>query len=198
MEKYLNKVIQGDCLEIMKELPDKCIDLVLTDPPYGIKADSGSPASFGQMKHLVKKYDDKWDSATPNKEYFDEILRIGKKVIIFGGNFLTDKLPVNGHSIVWNKRGQIDYDNPYGDSEIAWTNIDRKSVKKYIVIQQGFISEEKDRYHPTQKPLKLFESIINDYTEEGQIIYDQFLGSGTCLVAAKNLKRNFLGNEMLD
>lgn len=166
LEDIINKVHCADCLEVMKEMPDKCVDLVLTDPPYGINADKGV-GGFGSSGDKAKKYSDSWDSKTPEQEVFDEILRIGKSVIIFGGQFFTDKLPVNGHWIFWDKKGEFAFDNPFGDGELAWTNIGKKSVKKYKVIQQGFIAEEKDRSHPTQKPVRLFSKIIEDYLPEG-------------------------------
>ena len=194
IDEFINKIIQGDCLEVMKEMPDKCVDLVLTDPPYGIGADKGV-GGYGSSK-TDNHYKDNWDNATPNKEVFDEILRVGKDVIIFGGQFFTDKLPPNGHWIVWDKKGNITFDNPFGDCELAWTNLNKKSVKKYVCIQQGFISEERDRFHPTQKPVKLFSNIIKDYCPEGGVVLDPFLGSGTTAVACKQLKRNFIGIEI--
>lgn len=189
----LNKIHNIDCLEFMRTLPDKCIDLVLTDPPYGINADKGV-GGFGSSK-TDKHYKGDWDSQTPAQEYFDEILRISKKAVIFGGNFFTDKLPVNGHWIVWDKKGDIAFDNPFGDCELAWTNINKKSVKKYKVIQQGFITEEKERYHPTQKPVHLFRQIIEDYSEDG-IVFDPFLGGGTTALACKQIGRDFIGCEI--
>ncbi len=189
----LNKIYNEDCLETMKRMPDKSVDLVLTDPPYGIGADKGV-GGFGSSK-TDKHYKGDWDSKTPDKVYFDEMLRIGKKVIIFGGNFFTDKLPVNGHWIVWDKKGDIQFDNPFGDCELAYTNINKKSVKKYKVIQQGFISEEKIRFHPTQKPVHLLSKIIEDYSEDG-IIFDPFAGGGSTLVACRQLKRDFIGCEI--
>lgn len=188
-ELEVNKIIHGDCLEVMKTMPDKCVDLVLTDPPYGIGADKGSNF-YGHTGG--RDYNDNWDFATPTTDYFEEILRVAKNVVIFGGQFFTDKLPVNGHWVVWDKKGGIDFDNPFGDCELAWTNLARKSVKKYTVIQQGFISEERDRYHPTQKPISLFGCIIRDYSEEGQIILDPFGGSCTTAVACKNLNRKYI------
>src|SRR3990167_6018033 len=157
----INKIIQGDCLGVMKQIPDKSIDLVLTDPPYGIGADKGVGGGISKGR----KYKGDW-YILPSKEYFDEMLRIGKQVIIFGGNFFTDLLPVNGHWIVWDKTGEIKFDNTYSQAELAWTNVNKNTVKKYVVIQAGFIAEEKDRFHPTQKPVSLFSAIINDYTEK--------------------------------
>lgn len=194
MEKYINTIQNMDCLEFMKSLPDKCIDLVLTDPPYGINADKGV-GGFGSSK-TDKHYKGNWDNKTPDIEVFNQIFRIGKKVIIFGGNFFTDKLPVNGHWIVWDKKGGIVFDNPFGDCELAWTNYDKKSVKKYIVIQQGFVSEERDRFHPTQKPVKLMGNILNDYTKENDLILDCFAGAGSTLIACKQLNRRYIGCEI--
>jgi len=188
----LGKVHQGDCLEFMRQLPDKCVDLVLTDPPYGISADKGS-IGYGHCDS--KKYTDNWDDKTPDKTIFEEILRISKIAIIFGGNFFTDKLPVNAFWIVWDKTGGIQFDNPFSDCELAWTNINRKSVKKYVVIQQGFIAQEKERFHPTQKPVILFKNIIRDFLQDG-VVFDPYIGSGTCGIAAESLGRKWFGCEI--
>lgn len=189
----INQVICGDSLELMKMMPDKCIDLVLTDPPYGINADKGV-GGFGSSK-TDKHFNDNWDKKIPDKKFFDEILRIGKNIVIWGGQFMTEFLPPNGHWIVWDKKGDIAFDNPFGDCEIAWTNINKKSVKKYTIIQQGFISKEKQRYHPTQKPVELFMNILRDYGDN-KIIFDPFMGSWTTARACKDLGRNFLGCEL--
>jgi len=188
------EIIQGDCLEVMRGFPDKSFDLCLTDPPYGIGADKGV-GGFGSSK-TDKHYAESWDSQTPPIEVFQEILRVSKYAIIFGGQFFADKLPVNGHWIVWDKKGAIEFDNPFGDCELAWTNLPKKSVKKYTVIQQGFVSEERDRHHPTQKPVSLFQRILGDYTKEGDKVLDCYLGSGTTLLAAKNSQREAVGIEI--
>lgn len=185
------ELIQGDCLVEMKKIPDKSIDLVLTDPPYGIGCDKG----VGGGIYKGRKYEDSWD-IKPEKQYFDEMLRISKQAIIFGGNFFTDILPQNNHWICWDKTGEIMFDNPYSGAELAWTNIDKNTVKKYVVIQAGFIAKEKIRYHPTQKPVELFSAILLDYTQKGQMVLDPFMGSGTCAIACKQLERNFLGIEI--
>jgi len=190
----VNQVIYGDSKKIMRYIPSNSIDLCLTDPPYGANNDKGI-GGYGESK-TDRHYKDNWDNERPNKKIFNEILRISKKVIIFGGNFFTDLLPVNACWIVWDKKGDIAFNNPYGDCELAWTNIDRKSVKKYQVIQQGFVAEEKTRWHPTQKPVKLFEMILMDFSNEGDLILDPFLGSGTTAVAAKELGRRYIGIEI--
>jgi len=193
LEKYKNKIICGDCLEVMKNIPDKSIDLVLTDPPYGVNQARGA-RKYGIGK--TQRYKGNWDNEPLSREYFDEILRVGKVTIIFGANCFSDCLPSRGHWIVWDKKGNIDFNNPFSDCELAWTSIKKKPIKKYTVIQQGFISKEKKRFHPTQKPVQLFKAIIKDYSKENDIILDPFLGSGTTAVAAKQLKRNFIGIEI--
>ncbi|MGL4404101.1 MAG: DNA-methyltransferase [Fusobacteriaceae bacterium] len=185
---------KGDCLELMKSLADESVDAVVTDPPYGINADKGV-GGFGSS-NTAKKYKGGWDSATPSKEVFNEFFRISKKVIIFGGNYFTHLLPQSNHWIVWDKVGSFTFKNPFSDCELIWTNIDKNTVNKMTVIQQGFVSEEKERFHPTQKPVKLLSQIIEKYTTPNQTILDPFMGSGTTGIAAVNLDRNFIGYEI--
>lgn len=185
-----NKIYNADCLDILKQLPDKCIDLVLTDPPYGIGADKGTNG-FGNAKN--RTYKTKWDYKTPSEEIFKEIIRVSKNQIIFGGNYFADKLSVSKCWLIWDKIGNYEFENPFSDIELIWTSFN-KVCKKYTCVQQGFINEDKNqkRIHPTQKPLKLFEMILNDYSNENDLILDCFSGSGTTAVACHNLKRRFI------
>jgi site-specific DNA-methyltransferase (adenine-specific) len=194
-EYKLNEIYNEDSYEAIKKIPDKSVDLILTDPPYGINADMGV-GGFGNSPKNAKKYSGGWDNKTPSEDMFKELLRVGKKVIIFGANYFTDKLPLNGHWIVWDKVGEIKFNNPYSDCELAWTNVDKKIVKKYLNKQQGFINDGDERVHPTQKPLRLFSEIIRDYSNENDIVADFFLGSGTTCVAAKELNRRYIGFEI--
>ena len=192
-----NKIYCGDCLEIMKQIPDKSIDLVLTDPPYGVKMDkgfSGSDGFGGKGQPIARKqYADTWDSGRPAKEYFDEILRVGKKVIIFGGNFFADILPQSTHWLVWDKLNTMP---TFGDCELMWTNIERKSIKKITQEYNGLIGKEQYRYHPTQKPVKLLSKILQEYSKEYDLVLDCFSGSGSTAVACKELGRRYIGIEI--
>lgn len=181
------EVIHWDCLEVMKGMEDNSVDLVLTDPPYWI--DAGKWVWWFWSSKTDRHYEDYRDKFTPPKDYFDEILRIWKSVIIFWWNFFTDKLPVNWHRIVRDKVGEIKFDNPFGKCELAWTNLDKKSVNKYIVIQQWFINDWDDRMHPTQKPIRLMKMIIDDYCKKWKIL-DCFAWSWTTWVACKELGRD--------
>lgn len=189
----INKITCADCMDILKQLPDKCIDLVLTDPPYGVKYARGKNAFGSKVDDTTPKTSDVlWDEV-PNVDVFNEILRTSKKAIIFGGNYFTDKLPVSKCWIVWDKIGEKNFKNPFADVELAWTN-ETKVCKKYICIQQGFVNEDKNqpRIHPTQKPLKLFEMILNDFSNNNDLILDCFSGSGTTAIACLYTGRRFI------
>jgi len=183
----------GDCLEVMRSMPDKSVDAVITDPPYGINMDGGADG-FGVRSG--RRYERGWDDKPPSQELFDLLIGFKKPLFLFGGNYFTDKIPVGSHWIVWDKKGNYEFKNPFSDCELVWTNVKKKVVKKYTVIQQGFIAEEKERFHPTQKPVTLMKRIIEDYTREGDTILDPFMGSGTTGVACVQTGRNFIGIEI--
>jgi len=192
MEKYLNKIICGDSLEIMKQLPDKCIDLVLTDPPYGI-GESGKSNHSRSCIAKSKEYKDfGWDNTIPSKEYFDEIKRISKNAIIFGGNYFIEHLDNSPCWIIWDKDNGA---NDFADCELAWTNF-KTAVRKVKWRWQGMLQEnmkdKEQRKHPTQKPAPLFEWILRNYSEEGMTVLDCFAGSCTTAVACIRTKRNYI------
>ena len=192
MDKYINQIINADCLDILRELPDKSIDLVLTDPPYGIGEAAGKNKSRGN-KAIAKDYGNKdWDNSIPEKEIFNEISRVCKHQIIFGGNYFVEYLHNSPCWIVWDKNNGK---NDFADCELAWTNF-KSAVRKYLWTWNGMLQHDmknKDvRIHPTQKPLKLFEMILNDYSNENDLILDCFSGSGTTAIACHNLNRRFI------
>jgi len=187
-----HRLICGDSTDtaVIDRLMDRVkAKLLLTDPPYGINADKGV-GGFGSSPKTANKYDDEWDSFSPSKDTFDMILEKADNSIIFGGNYFTDKLPLGKCWIVWDKVGDIQFQNPYSDCELAWTNIERNSVKKYTKIQQGFVADEKEkRVHPTQKPVGMLADILKDFSKENDSILDVFGGSGSTLIACEQLNR---------
>ena len=186
-----NRIIHADCMDILKQLPDKCIDLVLTDPPYGKQYARGKNG-WGVCDNRPDLKDVKWDNETPSIEIFNEIVRVSKNQIVFGGNYFTDKLPVSNCWIVWDKIGGNINKSVFADLELAWTSFN-KVCKKYTSVSMEFIKDDKSyRLHPTQKPLKLFEMILRDYSNENDLILDCFSGSGTTAIACHNLKRRFI------
>lgn len=195
----LNTAYNGDCMEFMRRMPDKCVDLVLTDPPYGIGEDGDKIRDYNSKsceswkKRKPKKYEKKeWDNKTPDKEIFDEIFRISKKQIIWGVNYLTDKLPVSGGRIVWDKQVVMP---TFSDGEIAWTNASN-SVQFGRFLWAGYRKcEDVERIHPTQKPIKLFKWCLEKYAPENALVFDPFLGSFTTAVACHHYGLNWIGCE---
>lgn len=187
-----NKIINADCQDILKRLPDKCIDLVLTDPPYGIG--NKFTSEYGLQERKSSRGSFTWNDEIPAKEVFDEIFRVSKNQIIFGGNYFTEYLKPTKAWLVWDKIGSYDLKNPFSDCELAWTSFN-KPVRKYTVVNMGFISQPEEkgkRIHPTQKPLRLFQRCVAEYSNENDLVLDCFSGSGTTAVACHNLNRSFI------
>ncbi len=196
----LNKIHNIDCLEFMKTLPDKCIDLVLTDPPYGINYDNEYNSRPNEKKWQKMENDDKQINY---KNCIEELQRIGKKVIIFGAENFYKDLPHRGRWICWDKRLSENADKIMGSSfELAWVDSESGFYKTYRVLHGGVINDDSRigntdaRFHPTQKPVRLMQKIIQDYSRENDVVFDPFLGSGTTAVAAKLLNRNYIGCEI--
>ena len=195
----INTIYQGDCLELMKDIPDKFIDLVLTDPPYGIGIIKNNTVGGVDSKTKAAKmtqYGSKdWDKSRPDKIYFDEIQRVSNNQIIFGGNYFADILPSSSCWLVWDK---VNQESVFADCELCWTSF-KSAVRKFKFRWNGMLQEDMKhkevREHPTQKPVKLIEQIINKYSDEGMTIFDPFLGSGTTAVACINTGRYFIGIE---
>lgn len=191
VEELENRIINADCMDILKQLPDKCIDLVLTDPPYGINIAKNGKVGGGKCCAVTDYGAKSWDNKIPDKKIFEQIKRVSKNQIIFGGNYFTDYLHNSSCWLVWDKQNT----GNFADCELAWTNF-KSAVRKYRWTWNGMIQEDmknKDRrIHPTQKPLKLFEMILRDYSKENDLILDCFSGSGTTAIACHNLKRRFI------
>ena len=196
----LNHIYCGDCLEVMRGMGDNSVDLVLTDPPYGIgiakKGTVGGQTGFKGTK--LRQYgNQEWDNNIPSKEYFDEIIRISKNQVIFGGNYFVEYLTNSSCWIVWDKK-EHDKSN-FADCELAWTSF-KTAVRKFTYGWVGLdmINNSKYdyRYHPTQKPIALINWILLNYSKKDDTILDPFLGSGTTCVAAKELGRRYIGIEI--
>lgn len=196
----LNEVIHGDCLEVMRGMADKSIDLILTDPPYGIGADSKmhkfsgmKPGRAAAPKGIYPDTD--WDDGIPSKEIFDEMRRISKNQVIFGGNYFAEYLGNSSCWLVWDKNNG---ENNFADCELAWTSF-KTAVRIFRYTWNGMIQEDMKnkevRFHPTQKPLELMKWCLDKYSEEGMTVLDPFAGSGSTLVACKQMNRNFIGIE---
>ena len=178
------KIYCGDCLEILPLLPK--VDLVVTDPPYGIGEDGGKCRTRGcsTPNHSYEG----WDSKTPDKKVFDLIISKSKHQAIFGGNYFTDKLPVSRGWLYWRKLTGGDF----ADGELIWTSRD------CVLKEMTKPNKSGKNVHPTQKPVEVVNWCIlrGDYWDKALSILDPFLGSGTTLVACKELNRNGIGIEI--
>ena len=168
-----------DCMEGMKQIPDKYFDLAIVDPPYGI----GISKNPVRQAHQKKQ----WDNNVPPSEYFKELSRVSKEQIIWGGNYFD--LPATRNYIVWDKRQPHDFS--LAMCELAWC-----SIQKPIKMFSYSVLKEKNKIHPTQKPVALYHWLLNNYAKEGGKILDTHVGSASSLIACHDLKFEYLGFEL--
>ena len=188
-------IYYGDCREILPSLPK--VDLVLTDPPYGVDIASkdrvGGSVLANNTQHIVSD----WDKERLDQSMVDLILQSAYTQMIFGGNYIADLLPPSPCWLIWNKRGDYPSNN-FADCELIWTSMDKPSrIYKYFwqgMLQQDMKNKER-HYHPTQKPVSLMKWCILQ-ANQPQVILDPFLGSGSTIRAALDLNRKCIGIEI--
>lgn len=183
------RLILGDCLEVMPTLGR--FDAVVTDPPYGIGMGGGFTGKG--MAGERRQYDRaEWDKSRPDAEVFKGILKYSNAQIVWGGNYFTDLLPVSGKWLFWDKCQTMP---TYSDGELAWSTIDGDAVKQFTYNGSGMQAREKDRVHPTQKPVALMRWCLG-FLPDAKTILDPFMGSGTTLVACQRMGRHGTGIEI--
>ena len=182
------KLHKGDCLAFMREMKDKSVDCVITDPPYGINFINGGGRNPANGWRTFYDGEGDWDKWKPTKEYFDEMFRVANKVIIWGGNYFANLLPPSQQWLVWDK-GQRDFS--LADGELAWSSID-KAVRIYTYSRAAMLKERVE--HPTQKPVALMKWCLQ--ISEAQSVFDPFMGSGTMGVACVEMQVPFMGCEV--
>ena len=185
-----------DCMEAMRQMPDKCFDLAVVDPMYGI-GENG--AKSGSRNKLAKRIEYKpVDDTPPDEAYFNELFRISKNQVIWGANHFATKINRNASQwIVWDK----DNGNTcYADCELAWTSFPG-AVRKFKYLWAGMRQEKQGvnhqyRIHPCEKPIALYDWIFNRYAKPGDKILDTHLGSGSSRIAAYKAGLDFVGFEI--
>lgn len=202
-----------DCMQVMKEFPDKYFDLAIVDPPYGRKEHGGRNRSgYVRQKNGSKifvkdgQYENRnWDNETPSEDYFNELMRVSKNQIIFGCNYFD--YPLIGGRIVWDKCND---GSDQSGAEIAYCSMnDRVDIFRYMwrgmfqgksitegTTQQGNKRLNEKRIHPTQKPVALYEWLLNRYAKPNDIILDTHVGSASSLIACYNTNHKFFGFEL--
>lgn len=197
-----------DCMKLLRDRPDNFYDLAILDPQYGIgeskrtqsrplmaKQKNGTRLYVkGARKHTVKD----WDKERPSRSYFDEVRRVSKNQVIFGGNHFADLLPACSGWVVWDK---LNSESDQSDCELAWTSF-KRGVRKFEFLWNGFLQGRPEngrvaqgnkklnepRIHPTQKPVPLYKFILNEFAIEGDLILDTHFGSGSLGVACHDYK----------
>jgi site-specific DNA-methyltransferase (adenine-specific) len=189
------KVLNIDCMEFMRQYPDKFFDLAVVDPPYGIGMDNqkvrtkpNRPNTYlrkGQSQYLGGG----WDKERPNYEYFETLFRVSKNQIIWGANYFCEFLPSGYGWIFWDK---LMGENQFSPGEFAFQSMQVKSAK----FSYPSMRVQNTRIHPTQKPVKLYDWIFQNYAKPNDKILDTHLGSGSSRIAADKNKLQFWACEL--
>ena len=177
-------LINGDCMEYMAGLPDKWADVAIVDPPY---LDAVFNKPDGHMRRVDIVGMSKWADA-PKSEYFIELSRVSCEQIIFGGNYFTEFLRPNNNWFIWYKNNDGTH---LSMAEMAWVSI-RKNTKVFELRPMGLKAD----FHPTSKPIKLYEWLLQNYAKPGMRILDTHLGSGSSAIAAHYYGCEFVGIEI--
>jgi site-specific DNA-methyltransferase (adenine-specific) len=182
----LGRIYNEDCLETMKRMEDKSVDLIVTDPPYGIGVCDMKLGMWAASR--MDKGD--WDASVPSGRVFSEMMRVSVHQSVWGGNYFP--LPSSRGWFVWDK-GEGFRGRSYSEAELCWTSLD-SPTRIYVrdpLANRDYIGKE----HPTQKPVPLIEWCISKFGDI-ETVYDPFMGSGTTAVACERLGRKWLGSEI--
>lgn len=164
--------ITNECnMQLMARYPDKYFDLAIVDPPYGLGTSVVN--SGGRFKRYSNK-NGNCDMNVPEDNYFEELFRVSKNQVIWGGNYFN--LPPNKCFVIWDKQQPADIS--FAMAEYAWCSFDKVSQ-----ILRKRTQGQEERFHPTQKPIYLYKYILEKYAEKGQSILDTHLGSGSIAIA---------------
>jgi len=191
-------ITNEDNMKLMSRYEDNYFDLAIVDPPYGIKENSNrinKPIKAAAKKKIYNT--SLWDQDKPKKEYFNELKRVSKNQIIWGGNYFTNNLSESRVWVIWDKKSQ--FARQVADVEMAWTSFDGSSKLfsfQWCGMLQHDMKNKEVRIHPTQKPVKLYEWLLMNYAKEGDKILDTHLGSGSIAIACHNLKYDLTGCEL--
>ena len=171
-QNKINTAYNMDCLEAMKGMKDNEFDLAIVDPPYGIERFKKG----GSIINIYGSEKKQWNNDKPSQEYFAELFRVSKFQIIWGGN--NFKLPTSEYFIIWQKSNAEDFS--FAMCEMAWTNC---KVPAKIYKKLHISVDDKNKIHPTQKPIELYKWLLDKYAKQGDKILDTHLGSGSIAIA---------------
>ena len=184
-------IYNQDCMEAMKEMSDNQFDLAIVDPPYGIGISGQKEKKQGKKSDRKYHKEKNWDNNIPNKKYFKELQRVSRNQIIWGANYFVKHLSKGTKGwIVWFK-GQIGL--TMSDCELAYSSFQKPTrvvnINRVDLLKQNTI-------HPTEKPIRLYEWLLDNYAKQGDTILDTHLGSGSIAIACHNLGFELTGYEI--
>lgn len=186
----LSEVHLEDCVKALKRFNDKHFDLAIVDPPYGIKRfEKPSGTTRFKSSKMMQEEGLTWD-IKPTDEYWEELFRVSKNQIVFGANNFV--MPPSEYFLVWDKAQTVDN---FATAEYAWVSMGLKKpakIYRYSIHKHN----QTDKIHPTQKPIDLYRWILQNYAEQGNLILDTHLGSGSSRIAAYEGGFNFVGFEI--
>ena len=185
------ELLNCDCMEYMAGLEDISFDLAIVDPPYGIGESGGKTRTREKHINTVKHTKKGWDSSIPDAKYFRELARVSVNRIIWGANYMVEYLPPSMGWIYWDKKIGGDF----SDGELAYSSFN-KALKAISLWNIHGGNTGNPKIHPTQKPVKLYEWLLTNYSEPGQRILDTHLGSGSSAIAAHYFGVDFVGCEL--
>ena len=189
-----------DCMQGMREFPDNYFDLAIVDPPYGGVTQGGymkNQQGGGVARNRNDYHLSLWQCDKPDKTYFDELIRVSKNQIIWGGNYYASLLKDSQCWVVWDKEKPEGVS--FADCELAWTSFDlaaRLFKFAWNGMIQGNMKNKEYKIHPTQKPIALYEWLISKFAKEGDTILDTHVGSASSLIACHNTNHKYVGFEI--
>lgn len=206
----MNEAYNVDCMDLMRSTPDKFFDLAVVDPIYGDVTAGGylTGKSRGGVGPYPAYNRAMWEQPKTGKEYFDELFRISKNQIIWGGNYFMHDIARDSQCwIVWDKCHPEGI--KFADAELAWTSFDQRTrIFRFLwngmcqgtpgngTKMQGNKALNEKRIHPTQKPVELYRWIFREFLPDGGKVIDTHLGSGSSRIAAYDAGLDFVGCEI--
>lgn len=187
-----NKINLGDCMDFMANMPDNYVDLAIVDPPYGI-GETWNKSKNQQHYNRSKSYKNK---SIPEETYFNELFRISKSQIIWGGNYYSKFLTPTNSWIFWDKKRNVEK-TFMSEGELAWTSF-KKPMRKVEIIWDGGkkgIETGVKTIHPHQKPIQLYKWLLQKYGGKNDLVLDTHSGSGSCAIACHLEGFNFIAIE---
>jgi site-specific DNA-methyltransferase (adenine-specific) len=185
------EITNEDNMELMKRYPDNYFDLAIVDPPYGIGEDGSKIRTnkkrpcYELRKNETKYTPKNWDNEIPSASYFNELKRVSKNQVIWGANYMVNYLDSSMGWIFWDKKNE---GTVFSDGELAYTSF-KRGLKMYRLSSKHGTCGGRNRIHPTEKPIKLYSWLLQNYAKEGDKILDTHIGSGSIAIAVDNANK---------